>query len=123
MADSTKYAEVPLEDVMGKISQQGDQPGGAAAGGGGGSGPKRHGSGTGSAGSAIGSRIRRLSSRISQTLHPTDEVVGLKPKLSLLNGCTVIVGSIIGSGIFVSPKGVISRTGSVGLSLVVWISR
>lgn len=50
-----------------------------------------------------------------------DGEVGLKAKMSLLNGCTVIVGSIIGSGIFVSPTGVLMHTGSVNLALVVWI--
>ncbi|GAB0087400.1 Y+L amino acid transporter 2 [Sergentomyia squamirostris] len=46
--------------------------------------------------------------------------VGLKAKMSLLNGITVIVGSIIGSGIFVSPTGVLKYTGSVNMALVVW---
>ncbi|XP_058118437.1 large neutral amino acids transporter small subunit 1 isoform X3 [Anopheles coustani] len=45
----------------------------------------------------------------------------LKPKMTLVNGITVIVGSIIGSGIFVSPTGVLINTGSVNMSLIVWV--
>uniref|UniRef100_A0A1I7SDP3 Large neutral amino acids transporter small subunit 1 n=2 Tax=Bursaphelenchus xylophilus TaxID=6326 RepID=A0A1I7SDP3_BURXY len=47
--------------------------------------------------------------------------IQLKQRISLFNGCAIIVGVIVGSGIFVSPRGVIEQTGSAFLSLVVWM--
>lgn len=46
--------------------------------------------------------------------------VKLKRKITLLNGVALIIGTIIGSGIFVSPTGVFESTRSVGVSIVVW---
>ncbi|XP_063226905.1 Y+L amino acid transporter 2 isoform X1 [Bacillus rossius redtenbacheri] len=51
-----------------------------------------------------------------------DEKVRMKKQLGLLEGVAIILGIIFGSGIFISPKGVIKEVGSVGLSLVVWVA-
>ncbi|KAG8231922.1 hypothetical protein J437_LFUL011391 [Ladona fulva] len=50
-----------------------------------------------------------------------DGRVCMKKELGLVNGVAIIVGVIIGAGIFVSPKGVLKSSGSVLMALVVWI--
>lgn len=50
-----------------------------------------------------------------------EDTFKLKRSITLFNGVGIIVGSIIGSGIFVSPRGVLEGAGSVGLSIVVWL--
>ncbi|XGW11660.1 hypothetical protein V3C99_012832, partial [Haemonchus contortus] len=57
----------------------------------------------------------------AQTSQTEDTERGLARSLTLTNGVTMIIGCIIGSGIFVSPQGVQEGAGSVGSSIIIWI--
>ncbi|XP_014209731.1 b(0,+)-type amino acid transporter 1-like [Copidosoma floridanum] len=46
---------------------------------------------------------------------------GLKRELGLFSAISMIVAVMIGSGIFVSPSSALEHSGSIGLSLIVWM--
>ena len=45
----------------------------------------------------------------------------MKRQVGLISGIGLVVGTMIGSGIFVSPAGVLRQTESVGMSLIIWL--
>lgn len=49
------------------------------------------------------------------------KIVQLKRELKLIHGVAILIGVIIGSGIFVSPVGILKETKSIGFSFVMWI--
>ncbi|XP_042825123.1 B(0,+)-type amino acid transporter 1 [Panthera tigris] len=57
--------------------------------------------------------IRSIQSKEPKT-------TSLQKEVGLLSGICIIVGTIIGSGIFISPKSVLSNTETVGPCLIIW---
>ncbi|XP_051985273.1 large neutral amino acids transporter small subunit 2 [Xyrauchen texanus] len=64
---------------------------------------------------------RRRAASVPDSDTGKETAVALKKEIGLVSACGIIVGNIIGSGIFVSPKGVLENASSVGLALIVWI--
>ncbi|ODM90871.1 b(0,+)-type amino acid transporter 1 [Orchesella cincta] len=59
--------------------------------------------------------------RLERSFSIPADTVNLKRRVGLFSGVALIIGTQIGSGIFVSPREVLMRTGSVGMFLVVWL--
>lgn len=47
-------------------------------------------------------------------------LVRLKKGINFFTGCAIIIGNIVGSGIFITSKGVLEKSGSPGMALLVW---
>ncbi len=62
-----------------------------------------------------------LSSSQQPSRQSATGIPALKKELSLFHGVTMIVGSIIGSGIFFTPQIVLYQTGSFGMCMVAWV--
>ncbi|XP_029140749.1 cystine/glutamate transporter-like [Protobothrops mucrosquamatus] len=50
------------------------------------------------------------------------DAVFLRRKITLTRAIALAVGTMVGSGIFISPKGVLQNSGNVGVSLLVWLA-
>ncbi|XP_038053063.1 b(0,+)-type amino acid transporter 1-like isoform X2 [Patiria miniata] len=73
---------------------------------------------------AVSTRQRMVASRNNkQGNEPATDNgrVYLKKEVGLVKGVAIIMGFIIGSGIFMAPQGILRGTYSVGMSLVVWV--
>ncbi|XP_060567979.1 b(0,+)-type amino acid transporter 1-like [Ruditapes philippinarum] len=46
--------------------------------------------------------------------------IRVKERIGLFGGIAFIMGAVIGSGIFISPRGALKNSGSIGMSLVIW---
>uniref|UniRef100_A0A8D0GFI8 Cystine/glutamate transporter n=1 Tax=Sphenodon punctatus TaxID=8508 RepID=A0A8D0GFI8_SPHPU len=52
----------------------------------------------------------------------TNKAIFLRRKITLVRAITLTTGTIVGSGIFISPKGVLENSGNVGVSLLIWLA-
>lgn len=57
----------------------------------------------------------------NQSVQDGDTAVRLTREVTLIDSIALIVGQIIGSGIFVSPTSVLENSGGVGWALMVWV--
>src|SRR5712691_3520706 len=51
----------------------------------------------------------------------TDSKAGLRRSLGFWTACAVVIGTVIGSGIFLVPTDMVRAVGSPGMVFVVWI--
>lgn len=64
----------------------------------------------------------RLRDPLEENGTKANDLVHLKRRVGLFSGVALIVGTMIGSGIFVSPSGLLVRTGSIGVSFIIWLA-
>ena len=63
----------------------------------------------------------RSTRRRAATVDVRSGNITLRKELNLISGTAVVVGLMIGSGIFITPSSILSHSQSFGLTLVLWV--
>ncbi|XP_058136098.1 B(0,+)-type amino acid transporter 1 [Dasypus novemcinctus] len=64
--------------------------------------------------------LRKRRGEVQSIQSNEPKTTSLQKEVGLISGICIIVGTIIGSGIFISPKSVLRNTAAVGPCLIVW---
>nr|CAB3266331.1 large neutral amino acids transporter small subunit 1-like [Phallusia mammillata] len=67
-----------------------------------------------------GSPVKSIALSKARQSIDNDSKIVMKRTVGFLEGTAIVLGIIVGSGIFVSPAGVAVNSGSVGMSLIIW---
>uniref|UniRef100_A0A8C5WTM1 Cystine/glutamate transporter n=1 Tax=Laticauda laticaudata TaxID=8630 RepID=A0A8C5WTM1_LATLA len=62
-----------------------------------------------------------VAKTLSLSIRKEEGTVFLRRKITLTRAIALAVGTMVGSGIFISPKGVLQNSGNVGVSLLLWL--
>ncbi|XP_069495182.1 B(0,+)-type amino acid transporter 1 [Ambystoma mexicanum] len=68
----------------------------------------------------VRNRNRGHPAELQSTQSKEPKTTNLQKEVGLIGGISMIVGTVIGSGIFISPKSVLANVGAVGPCLVIW---
>lgn len=61
------------------------------------------------------------SEKSTTTRVPQGQQISLRKDITLLSGVAVVTGQIIGSGIYVAPKLILTYAGSFGVCIILWL--
>lgn len=64
---------------------------------------------------------REVEKGVSNSSVLAGSTVKLKREIGLFSAVNLILGVMIGSGIFISPAAALLHSGSIGLCLIIWI--
>ena len=62
-----------------------------------------------------------LTQPLSSESSDRNQPIQLRRELSFLHGISIVVGTVIGAGIFATPAVILKHSGSVGVSFIIWL--